>query len=114
MMEYLVYAVGLLILGFTAWRIYLISFKGKIDETAWAEIRVLGYETINELVKLYNVHEDKDLFVDFIIEEIANKIAENEKLTAADKAFWSVDNLNAIFRPVIEQLINKIIQKVNK
>lgn len=110
-MEILFYVVGLLILGFTAWRMYIISKRGKIDETAWVEVRIIGYKMINKLIKLYNVHEDKDEFVDFIIREIVDAVLENENLTAADKVFWSEDNLNAIFRPIIISLVNKIIEK---
>lgn len=113
-MEILFYVVMALIAGFAAWRVYLISKRGTIDSTAWSEIRIIGYEVINELVKLYSVKDDKDEFVDFIIFEIADKVANNENLTAADKVFWSEDNLSAIFRPIIVSLIDKIIEKTNK
>jgi hypothetical protein len=110
-MEILFYIVGLLILGFAAWRIFIISKKGTIDETAWAEIRVIGYKTIDSLVKLYNVHQNKDEFIDFIITEIEDAVYENQNLTAADKAFWNKDNLSAIFKPIIVILVDKIIEK---
>jgi hypothetical protein len=65
-MEILGIIVAILILGFTAWRIYIISKRGTIDSNAWAEIRVIGYQTIEDLVKLYNAKDDKNQFIDIL------------------------------------------------
>jgi hypothetical protein len=107
-MEYIVYAVGLIIVGFAAFQVWMIRKNGNFTEQGWAEIRVIAYDAISQLMQLYTVKTDKEAFVEFVITSIKDEIDESENVTDIDKAFWSEDRLRAILKPVIEGLIAKI------
>lgn len=106
-MEYVVYFVGLVLLAITAYQAVKIRKSGELNENAWVEIRILAYQTIDNLMRLYTVKTDKEAFISFVIEQIKNGIDKNENLTQVDRDFWSEEKLTAIFRPVLNGLINK-------
>ena len=106
-MEYIVYLVGLILIGITAYQAVKIRKSGTLNETAWTEIRVLSYSTINNMMRVYTVKSDKELFIKFVIEQIKNGIDNSENLTQIDRDFWSEEKLVAIFRPVLNSLIEK-------
>lgn len=113
-MEYVVYLVALLIIGFSAYQIYMIRKSGNITEQGWSTIRELGYSTIQSLMQLYSVKTDKEQFIAFTVTTIREKIVESANLTEIDKNFWTEERLTAIFRPVINGLIEKAEELQNK
>mgnify|MGYP001438390953 CR=1 FL=1 len=110
-MVYVVYATAIIIMAFSAYQIYKIRKNGDLTEQGWAEIRIIAYQTIDDLMKLYQVKSDKEKFIQFVVDTIRSKIVNNENLTDVDKNFWTNERLTAIFKPVIEDLINQIESK---
>ena len=106
-MEWAFYSVALIMIGFATYQIYKIRASGKLTEEAWQTIRVIAYEIIDKLMRLYTVKTDKEAFIDFVINQIKEAIDNNEYLTQVDRDFWTKDKLIAIFRPVLNSLIEK-------
>lgn len=106
-MEYVVYFIGLVMIFIGIWQIYKIRKSGDITEQGWAEVRMIGYRTIDRLLKLQAVKTDKDLLSEYIVTEIKNEIDAAEALTEQDRNFWTAERLTAIFKPAILGLIDQ-------
>jgi hypothetical protein len=107
-MEYVVYFIALVLIGITTYQAIKIEKSGNLNENAWIEIRVLAYNKIDQLMRLYTVRADREAFIKFVIEQIKNGIDTNKNLVQVDRDFWSEDKLTAIFRPVLNALIDKV------
>jgi len=84
------------------------SSDGKFTEDGWNKISKIGYETIDELIKLYNSKKDRTLFIIEIIDIIMLKV---NNLPEDIGEFFTRERVEIFFKPAIGRLIDKLEKK---
>lgn len=82
--------------------------NGDLTEDGYDSVRVIMYDTIEDIMDLYDVRDDENEFIDSIVKTIRRKIESNVLMFDVDKNFWTEARIKAIVKPVIVGLIDKI------
>ena len=66
---------------------YVMKKNGDLTEDGYDSVRVIMYDTIEDIMDLYDVRDDENEFIDSIVKTIRRKIEFNVLMFDVDKNF---------------------------